>query len=181
MNKLPTLITKSTCTFLLSLIIYSACCINVNAQENLQELKDQVAQCASPGATENLQRATAFLANNQKQDGVITTESGLQYKIVKDGSGTKNPRSRDMVSTHYKLTNIDGEKIDSSYDRSIPLQFVVTEVIPGWQEALQLMTEGQHIQLFIPPHLGYRCKGSPPRIGPNELLLFDMELIAIVR
>ena len=150
-------------------------------QDKVKELRDQVAACESPGAKENLQRAEAFLDNNRTLEGVVTTDSGLQYKIVKTGNGSKNPRSRDMVSTHYTLTNLDGDKLDSSYDRSIPLQFVVTEVIPGWQEALQLMTEGEHIQLFIPPHLGYRCKGSPPKIGPNELLLFDMELIAIVR
>lgn len=172
---------KSTFTFILSLAAALSFAINTNAQEDIEALKAQVVECSSPGASENLKKANDFLAANAKESGVVTTESGLQYKIIKEGSGTKNPRSRDMVSTHYSLTNLAGDKIDSSYDRSIPLQFVVTEVIPGWQEALQLMTEGQHLRLFVPPHLGYRCKGSPPRIGPNELLLFDMELIAIVR
>ena len=137
--------------------------------------------CDAPGAAENLARAKAFLAENQQKEGVVVTESGLQYKIISAGKGDKNPRTRDMVSTHYTLTNLDGEKIDSSHDRHMPLQFVVTEVIAGWQEALQLMTEGQQIQLWVPPNLGYRCKGSPPRIGPNELLIFDVELMAIVR
>ena len=137
--------------------------------------------CNLPGAAENLKRAEAFLADNKNKDGVITTESGLQYRIVQAGTGDKHPRSRDMVSTHYTLRNLDGNKIDSSFDRSMPLQFVVTEVIAGWQEALQLMTKGQKIELFVPPYLGYKCKGSPPAIGPNELLLFEVELIDIVR
>jgi FKBP-type peptidyl-prolyl cis-trans isomerase len=137
--------------------------------------------CTLPGADRNLAKANAFLVDNKNKDGVITTESGLQYKIIKAGKGEKHPRSRDMVSAHYTLTNLAGEKLDSSHDRHMPLQFVVTSVIAGWQEALQLMTEGQHIQLFVPPNLAYRCKGSPPVIGPNELLIFDMELIAIVR
>ncbi len=186
MNKSPIVSLINTITLpLLILIPCTFTALNTHAQsseqDKLKELQDQVAQCQSPGGKENLQRANQFLADNKNKEGVVTTESGLQYKVVKAGSGSKNPRSRDMVSTHYTLTNLDGEKIDSSYDRSIPLQFVVTEVIPGWQEALQLMNEGQHMELFIPPHLGYRCKGSPPKIGPNELLLFKMELIAIVR
>jgi len=148
---------------------------------NAQDLHAEVEQCDSPGARENLQRADLFLAENHNREGVIATESGLQYKVLKAGSGTKHPRGRDTVSTHYTLTNLNGDKLDSSHDRRMPLQFVVTEVIAGWQEALQLMTEGQQLQLFVPPHLGYRCKGSPPIIGPNELLIFDMELIAIVR
>jgi len=137
--------------------------------------------CTAPGAAENLQRAQAFLTENKNKEGVIITESGLQYKIIKAGTGDKQPRSRDSVSTHYTLTNLDGEKIDSSHDRHMPLQFRVTDVIPGWQEALQLMTECQQIQLFVPPQLAYRCKGSPPKIGPMELLIFDMQLLAIVR
>lgn len=138
-------------------------------------------ECTVPGAAENLQRAEAFLAENKNKEGVITTDSGLQYKVVQAGSGDRNPRTRDMVSTHYTLRNLDGKKIDSSFDRSMPLQFIVTEVIAGWQEALQLMTKGQKIELFVPPNLGYKCKGSPPAIGPNELLLFEVELIDIVR
>lgn len=141
----------------------------------------QEESCDLPGAEENLNRANAFLAENKNKDGVVTTESGLQYKIIEPGSGERKPRSRDMVSTHYTLRNLDGDKIDSSFDRSMPLQFVVTEVIAGWQEALQLMSAGQKLELFVPPHLGYRCKGSPPAIGPNELLLFEVELLAIVR
>lgn len=137
-------------------------------------------ECSAAGASDNLARAQAFLNENKTKAGVITTDSGLQYKVIKAGTGEARPRTRDWVSTHYTLTNLDGKKLDSSHDRHIPLQFKVTEVIAGWQEALQLMTAGQQIQLFVPPHLGYRCKGAPPNIGPNELLIFDMELLAIV-
>jgi len=141
----------------------------------------QDANCETAAAKENLAKANAFLEKNKNQDGILITESGLQYKIVAAGKGDKHPGSRDMVSTHYTLTNLAGDKIDSSHDRHMPLQFTVTEVIAGWREALQLMSEGEHIQLFVPPNLGYGCKGSPPAIGPNELLIFDMELLAIVR
>ena len=137
--------------------------------------------CNAPGARENLAKAEAFLASNNSKEGVITTESGLQYKVLKPGSGDKHPRSRDMVSTHYTLTNIDGKKLESSHDRFMPLQFVVTEVIDAWEEALALMTEGQQVELYVHPDLGYGCKGSPPNIGPMELLIFDLRLLSIVR
>ncbi len=119
-----------------------------------------------------------FLAANKTKDGVVTTPSGLQYKVVVMGTGPK-PTLNDTVIAHYRGTLINGTEFDSSYKRGEPTEFAVTKVIKGWTEALQLMPTGSKWQLFIPSQLAYGETGSRPKIGPNATLLFDLELISI--
>ncbi|MES1213796.1 MAG: FKBP-type peptidyl-prolyl cis-trans isomerase [Singulisphaera sp.] len=127
---------------------------------------------------QNKKEGEAFLAKNAKAEGVKTTKSGLQYKVLKEGTG-KIPTKADTVSAHYKGTLVDGTPFDSSYDRGEPLKFPVTGVIPGWTEALQLMKVGSKWMLFIPSDLAYGPNGSPPVIGPNATLVFEVELMGI--
>ncbi|WP_394991157.1 FKBP-type peptidyl-prolyl cis-trans isomerase [Emticicia sp.] len=127
----------------------------------------------------NLKVGEKFLAENKTKVGVITLPSGLQYQIMTAGTGTK-PASTDKVKVHYHGTLIDGTIFDSSVDRGQPTEFGVTQVIPGWVEALQLMPVGSKWKLFIPANLAYGPQG-PPSIGPNQLLIFEVELLDIVK
>jgi FKBP-type peptidyl-prolyl cis-trans isomerase len=130
-------------------------------------------------AETNLQEGEAFLTANKAKEGVITLPSGLQYKVITQGSG-KTPKATDQVTTHYRGTLIDGTEFDSSYKRGKPATFAVNQVIAGWTEALQLMKEGDKWQLFIPAKLGYGERGVPGgKIGPNATLIFDIELISV--
>jgi len=126
----------------------------------------------------NTKEGEAFLAENKKKEGVVTLDSGLQYKIIKEGEGEK-PSKDDTVSVHYKGTLVDGTKFDSSYDRGQPAEFKVGGVIPGWTEALQLMTVGSKWQLCIPSDLAYGERQAGPVIGPNSTLIFEVELLEI--
>ncbi|MBP1724297.1 MAG: FKBP-type peptidyl-prolyl cis-trans isomerase [Deltaproteobacteria bacterium] len=126
----------------------------------------------------NKKQGEAFLAENKKKEGVKTLPSGLQYKVIKAGTG-KKPAATDTVTTHYKGTLIDGTEFDSSYKRGKPATFPVGGVIPGWTEALQLMEEGAKWQLFIPPNLAYAERGAGQVIGPHTTLIFEVELISI--
>ncbi len=119
-----------------------------------------------------------FLEENKKKEGVIQTESGLQYKIIKEGDG-KKPTKEDTVLVHYKGTLIDGTEFDSSYSRGEPAELGVGRVIKGWQEALQLMPVGSKWQIAVPSDLAYGQRGAGGAIGPNSTLLFDIELLAI--
>jgi FKBP-type peptidyl-prolyl cis-trans isomerase FklB len=138
--------------------------------------KMQAKQAAS--GEKNLKEGAAFLAANAKKEGVKTTASGLQYKVIKSGTG-KTPKATDTVKTHYHGTLIDGTVFDSSVDRGEPVTFPVNGVIPGWTEALQLMKEGDKWQLVIPAKLAYGESGPSPKIGPNATLVFDVELLSI--
>jgi FKBP-type peptidyl-prolyl cis-trans isomerase len=120
----------------------------------------------------------AFLAENAKKEGVVVTESGLQYKVLEAGEGD-SPAASDVVIVHYSGTLIDGTKFDSSYDRGQPATFPVGGVIPGWTEALQLMKPGAKYQLVIPSALAYGERGAGQDIGPNATLLFDVELVSV--
>ena len=120
-----------------------------------------------------------YLETNKKKKGVIVLESGLQYKVLKSGSGKVSPKATDTVKTHYHGTLIDGTVFDSSYDRGEPVSFGVNRVIPGWTEALQKMKAGDKWQLVIPPNLAYGQRGAPPSIGPGATLVFDVELLEI--
>lgn len=120
----------------------------------------------------------AYLDQNKKREGVVTTASGLQYEILRAGKG-ENPKTTDRVVVHYRGTLIDGKQFDSSYDRGEPMTFGVTQVIPGWVEGLQLMKPGAKWKLFIPSNLAYGARGYPPLIPPNSSLIFDIELIEI--
>lgn len=119
-----------------------------------------------------------YLADNKKKEGVKTTSSGLQYKVLKEGTGPK-PAATDTVTVNYRGTLIDGTEFDSSYKRGEPATFPVQGVIKGWTEALQLMTKGSKYQLFIPAPLAYGERAMPPDIGPNSALIFEVELMDI--
>ncbi len=133
---------------------------------------------AMAAAEKNKKEGEAFLAANKKKDGVITLKSGLQYKIIKNGSG-KTPKATDSVTVNYKGTLIDGTEFDSSYKRGQPATFPVNGVIAGWTEALQLMKEGAKWQLFIPSNLAYGERGAGGIIGPDAVLIFDVELMSV--
>ena len=126
----------------------------------------------------NKKEGEAFLAENMKKEGVKTLPSGLQYKVIKAGTG-KKPKLTDTVTAHYRGTLIDGTEFDSSYKRGKPTSFSVSGVIPGWTEALQLMEEGAKWGLFIPPNLAYGERGAGGMIGPNATLIFEVELVSI--
>jgi len=127
----------------------------------------------------NHSAAAAFLAANAKKAGVVTTASGLQYKVLQEGSG-ESPKVSDTVTVNYKGTTLDGHEFDSSYKTGKPASFPVGRVIPGWTEALQLMKPGGKYQLFIPPQLAYDA-ASPPGSGipPGSMLLFDVDLLSV--
>ena len=126
----------------------------------------------------NKKESEAFLAQNKTKKGVITTASGLQYEIIKQGNGPI-PKQTDKVNVHYVGTLIDGRKFDSSIDRGQPISFAVTGVIKGWTEALQLMPVGSKWRLFIPSELAYGQNGAGGIIEPNMALIFEVELIKI--
>lgn len=126
----------------------------------------------------NKKEGTAFLDENAKKEGVKTLPSGLQYKIIKEGTG-KTPQKSDMVSVHYRGTLINGTEFDSSHKRGQPATLGVDKVIKGWTEALQLMKEGEQWTLYIPSDLAYGERGAGSVIGPNQTLIFDVELISI--
>jgi FKBP-type peptidyl-prolyl cis-trans isomerase FklB len=128
-------------------------------------------------AEKNKTDGEAFLAKNAKEEGVVVRESGLQYKVLQEGTGPM-PKVDSVVTVHYRGTLIDGTEFDSSYKRNEPLVLPVGGVIPGWTEALQLMKEGSKWQLYIPAALAYGERGAPPVIGPNAVLVFEVELIS---
>jgi FKBP-type peptidyl-prolyl cis-trans isomerase len=143
-----------------------------------QFVQDYFNKQISDESSMNLEKSNAFLAENKTREGVITTASGLQYKIITPGTG-EMPAATDQVRVHYHGTFIDGKVFDSSIDRNEPIVFGVNQVIPGWTEALQLMKEGDKWQLFIPSKLAYGERGAGGDIGPNAALIFDVELLAI--
>lgn len=125
-----------------------------------------------------LEKGEKYLAENKSKEGVKTTDSGLQYKVLKEGTG-KNPGATDTVVCHYKGTTLDGKEFDSSYKRGEPAEFPLNRVIPGWTEGVQLMKEGAKYQFFIPSKLAYGPRGAGSDIGPDETLIFEVELIKI--
>ncbi len=129
--------------------------------------------------TANREQGKTFLAKNKEQEGVITTASGLQYKILSQGDGPK-PQPFSAVRVHYRGTLLDGTEFDSSYARGTPLDLSVGSVIQGWQEALMMMPTGSKWRIFVPPELAYGERGAGGLIGPNAVLLFDIELLQIL-
>jgi FKBP-type peptidyl-prolyl cis-trans isomerase len=125
----------------------------------------------------NHKAAATFLAENGKKPGIVTTASGLQYKLLAAGSG-ESPKATDKVTVNYRGTLLNGTEFDSSYKRGEPATFGVSQVIPGWTEALQLMKPGGKMKLYIPPQLAYDVRSRPP-IPPGSMLIFDVELLSI--
>jgi len=142
------------------------------------ELQQKQAEAAKILAEKNKKEGEAFLAANKAKEGVITLDSGLQYKILQAGTG-KKPTAEDTVVCNYRGTFIDGTEFDSSYKRNQPATFQVKGVIRGWTEALQLMAIGSKWQLFVPGGLAYGEAGRAPLIGPNATLIFEVELVSI--
>lgn len=134
---------------------------------------------AKVAALENKMKGDAFLAANKTKEGVVTLPSGLQYKIIKQGTGPK-PTPDDVVECNYRGTLVDGTEFDSSYKRGEAIKIPVGQVIKGWTEAIELMPVGSKWQLFIPSDLAYGERGAPGSpIGPNSTLIFDVELLSI--
>ena len=143
--------------------------------------KDMMAKQAERmkvAAEKNRKEGEAFLSDNKKKEGVKTTPSGLQYKVIKDGNGP-TPKMADTVAVNYRGTLINGTEFDSSYKREEPATFPVNSVIPGWTEAMQMMKVGSKWHLFVPANLAYGEQGAGPQIGPNSTLIFEVELTAI--
>ena len=128
---------------------------------------------------ENIEKGKAFLAENAKKEGIVTLPSGLQYEVITEGNG-KKPSATDKVKSHYEGTLIDGTLFDSSIKRGQPAVFGVNQVIKGWVEALQLMSEGSKWRLFIPSELGYGAQQAGEMIPPHSTLIFEVELIEVL-
>lgn len=154
-------------------------------QEEMQEItrklgdlrREAAKQLQQKKLEESLQAAEAFLAENKSKEGVVTTESGLQYKIIKEGEGN-SPKANSNVVVHYKGTLLDGKEFDSSYKRNQPATFNASQVIKGWTEGLQLMKPGSKFEFYIHPKLGYGEK-SQSSIPANSLLIFEVELLEV--
>lgn len=142
-------------------------------------LEEKQREAASKMAEVNKAAGEAFLLENGKRAEVKTTPSGLQYEVLAEGNGPK-PEANDQVEVHYTGKLIDGTVFDSSVDRGVPATFGVTQVIPGWVEALQLMSAGSKWRLFIPSQLAYGPQGAGNIIGPNATLIFDVELLKVI-
>ena len=144
----------------------------------LFEALPALTKIVSEDSQANLTAGKAFLTANENKEGVQLTGSGLQYKILKEGSGP-HPTATHKVTVHYQGNTINGDLFDSSYDRGHPLTFTLSNVIPGWTEGLQLMKTGSIFRLFIPSELAYGTQGAGADIEPNATLIFDVELIRI--
>lgn len=151
----------------------------LTAFEQQMEAKDRdlAARMAEAGK-KNLAAGRAFLAANAKQPGVVALPSGLQYTVLKEGPGPK-PTLDDVVEARYRGTHVDGSEFDGTEPGGEPASFPLRGVVPGWQEALPLMKVGSKWRIWLPPELGYGDAGSPPAIEPNEVLVFEIELVGI--
>lgn len=145
-----------------------------------QEMAKKQQEEATKASAKNQKEGKDYLETNKKKPGVVTTASGLQYKVITAGTGPK-PKADSLVKTHYKGTLIDGTEFDSSYKRNEPAEFEVGQVIKGWTEALQLMPVGSKWQLVIPSELAYGERGAGGAIPPNATLVFEVELISITK
>lgn len=153
--------------------------IEAELQAFSQTIREQQQREANEQAEANAAAGEAFLADNSSKEGVVTTESGLQYEVIREGDGP-TPSATDQVTIHYRGTLLDGTEFDSSYERDQPATFSVSGVIPGFAEGLQLMPVGSHYRFWIPGELGYGpAGGGGGSIGPNETLVFEVELLEI--
>lgn len=147
-------------------------------REEFMEQRQQEMQAEQQeAAARNQEEGEAFLAENREKEGVVETESGLQYRVIEEGDGA-SPEASDQVTVHYRGTLIDGTEFDSSHARGEPASFALDQVVPGWTEGVQLMQEGATYEFFIPAELGYG-EQAPPSIGPNATLIFEVELLEV--
>lgn len=144
-------------------------------QQQMEKQQSEISKLEEANAAE----AKKFFAENAKKEGVSVTESGLQYSVVSASGKDQKPGIDDTVVVHYRGTLLNGEEFDSSYSRNQPATFGLSHVIPGWTEALQLMSVGDKFQIFIPSELAYGAGGAGPKIGPNAALIFEVELLDI--
>ncbi len=145
-------------------------------RETMTNLEKDMESKQKEASQKNASDGEKFLAENKKKEGVKTTASGLQYKVIKEGTGPQ-PKATDTVTVNYRGTLIDGTEFDSSYKRGQPATFPLNAVIKGWTEGLQLMKVGSKYQIFIPASLGYGERGAGADIGPNSTLIFEVELM----
>jgi FKBP-type peptidyl-prolyl cis-trans isomerase FklB len=145
-------------------------------RDTMQQFEKDMEAQRKAQAEKNLKDGEKFLEENKKKEGVKTTASGLQYKVLKEGTGPQ-PKDTDTVTVNYKGTLINGTEFDSSYKRNEPSSFPLNAVIRGWTEGLQLMKVGSKYQFFIPPALAYGERGPSGEIGPNSTLIFEVELM----
>jgi FKBP-type peptidyl-prolyl cis-trans isomerase FklB len=149
-------------------------CMTAFQQEMMAKQQEESRKIAD----KNKKEGDAFLAKNKNRDSVVTQPSGLQYKVLRPGTG-KTPTAKDTVIVNYRGTLIDGKEFDNSYKRGEPITFPVGGVIKGWVEALQLMKEGDKWELYIPSDLAYGERGAGQMIGPNSVLIFEVELVSV--
>lgn len=159
--------------------IFNGEATRMNTEDANQMLQDYFGALQQKQHGSNIEAGKTFLAENAKKENIIELESGLQYEILKEGTGEK-PKATDQVKCHYHGTLIDGTVFDSSVERGEPAVFPVNGVIQGWVEALQLMPVGSKWKLFIPSDMAYGDKGAGQAIAPHSTLIFDVELLEIV-
>jgi FKBP-type peptidyl-prolyl cis-trans isomerase FklB len=153
----------------------------LNEQQMNAVISTYLSRRSAQDATSNKLAGEKFLADNAKMPGIVVLPSGLQYQVLNAGSDSTRPKLTDKVKCHYHGTLIDGTVFDSSVERGQPVEFPVNGVIQGWIEALQLMTVGSKWRLFIPSDLAYGDSGAGPVIGPGSTLIFDVELLEIIK
>ncbi len=153
--------------------------VRMSTEESFEVRQRVFAQLHQEQSAKNLREQNEFLARNARNDGVVSTSSGLQYKVITQGAGTR-PNMADQVIVHYRGTLLDGTEFDSSYRRGEPSTFPLESVIDGWAEVLQLMPVGSTYRVWIPSHLAYGEDGAGQAIGPNEMLIFDIKLLGLV-
>ncbi len=158
--------------------VFSENDVKISEEDANALIQDYFMELSQKKSQEATNKGQAFLDENATKDGVVTTASGLQYQVLTEGQGAK-PVASDEVTVHYHGTLIDGTVFDSSVDRGQPATFPVGGVIQGWVEALQLMNVGSKYKLFIPSNLAYGERGAGGSIGPNETLVFEVELLSI--
>ena len=154
----------------------ASCNSNTSSSESTEETTPEYGQQIKDNKT----LGREFMEQNAKNDSVVQTKSGMQYIVVKEGNGAK-PGPEDTVTVHYTGKLIDGTVFDSSVERGEPATFPLNQVIPGWTEGLQLMSEGSEYRLFIPSELAYGSKGAGDQILPNSTLIFDVQLIKVTK
>lgn len=153
--------------------------IKMNPDEVMASINESYEEFKSKVESENAALGKAFLEENKSKEGVVSLDSGLQYKILTKGDGGAKPSADSTVTTHYEGTTIDGKVFDSSFQRGEPATFPVNGVIAGWTEALQLMSVGDTYELYIPSDLAYGPQGAGNDIAPNSTLIFKVELLGI--